>query len=79
MLPFVCRWEIVTMRLLRRLSHWIRLRANHAELVDELAFHRDMVERDLVRRGLSPEDAAIRGRIYPGIIDRQISPGYYSE
>ena len=45
------------MRLLRRLSHWIRLRSNHAELTDELAFHREMIERDFVRRGLSPEDA----------------------
>jgi predicted permease len=45
------------MRLLRRLSHWIRLRSNHAELADELAFHREMIERDFVQRGLSPDDA----------------------
>jgi predicted permease len=45
------------MRWLRRLRHWLRLRRHHAELMDELAFHRDMIERDLVRRGMTPSDA----------------------
>jgi putative ABC transport system permease protein len=51
------------MRLLRRLAYWARFRSHHAALMDELAFHRDMVERDLIGRGLSPpaaKDAARR-------------------
>src|SRR5215217_4226906 len=45
------------MRLLRRLAHWLRLGSQQAELADELAFHRELIERDFIRRGLSPEDA----------------------
>ena len=50
------------MRLLRRLAYWLRLRSNHADLEDELAFHREMIERDLLRRGASPDEARIQAR-----------------
>jgi hypothetical protein len=42
------------MRLLRRLTYWLRLSSHHSELEDELAFHREMIERDLVRGGMVP-------------------------
>jgi predicted permease len=45
------------MRLFQRFAHWLRLRSHQSELVDELAFHHEMVERDLVARGLSPQAA----------------------
>src|SRR5262245_27272077 len=50
------------MRLLRRLRYWRRLPSNHDELIDELAFHREMIERDLVQRGMSPADARAKAR-----------------
>ncbi|HKT08710.1 MAG TPA: ADOP family duplicated permease [Gemmatimonadaceae bacterium] len=50
------------MRLIRRLAHWIRARTHRAELEDELAFHRDMVERDLIVRGSTPDAARIGAR-----------------
>ena len=40
------------MRMLRRFAHWVRSRTHRGELEDELAFHREMVERDLIARGL---------------------------
>ena len=45
------------MRLLRRLAYWRRLSSHHADLMDELAVHREMIERDLIQRGMSPKDA----------------------
>ena len=45
------------MRLLRRARHWWRFRAHRAELDEELAFHRDAIAHDLVRRGHAPADA----------------------
>jgi len=45
------------MRWLRRLRHWFHLRRHHAELMDELTFHREMIERDLIARGVDPADA----------------------
>jgi putative ABC transport system permease protein len=50
------------MRWLRRLRHWLHLRRHHAELMDELTFHREMIERDLVNRGVSPADARTQAR-----------------
>src|SRR5262245_57117176 len=50
------------MRFIRRVAYWLRLSSHHADLMDEVAFHRDMVERDLVRRGLSPEEARNQAR-----------------
>src|SRR5919199_4501085 len=51
------------MRLLRRLAHVSRLRSHQADLAEELAAHREAVERDFLARGLSPyaaRDAARR-------------------
>jgi predicted permease len=45
------------MRLLRRVSRWLHSRAHDADLRDELAFHRELVEQELVSRGLSPQAA----------------------
>src|SRR5207253_1946070 len=45
------------MRLLRRLAQWMRFRAHGNELAEELAFHREAIERDLIARGHSPADA----------------------
>ena len=45
------------MRILRRLVHWRRFRANQAALDEELAFHRAEIERDLIARGQSPAEA----------------------
>jgi putative ABC transport system permease protein len=50
------------MRLVRRLAYWLRLRSNHADLLDELAFHREMIERDLVQSGVSPDHARTQAR-----------------
>jgi hypothetical protein len=51
------RVTVSVRRFLRRLTIWVRLRSHEAELSDELAFHREMIERDLRARGWSPEDA----------------------
>ena len=45
------------MRLLRRIAHWLRRSDNAADVADELAFHRSMIEDRLVRGGMSPDDA----------------------
>ena len=50
------------MRFLRRLAYWLRLTSKHDDLMDEVAFHREMVERDAVRRGLSADDARAEAR-----------------
>ena len=50
------------MRFLRRLAYWLRLRSNQTDLIDELSFHREMVERDLVRSGLTPDAAKTQAR-----------------
>ena len=50
------------MRFVRRLIHWLRLSSHHAELQDELAMHREMVEQDLVKRGMSPAAARAQAR-----------------
>ena len=50
------------MRFLRRLAYWLRLRSNHSDLIDELSFHREMVERDLIRSGLTPDVAKTQAR-----------------
>jgi len=47
------------MRMLRRLAHWLRFRARSAELEEELAFHRDAMQRDLIAGGCSPGDALV--------------------
>ena len=50
------------MRFLRRLVCWLRLRSNHSDLIDELSFHREMIERDLIRSGLQPDAAKTQAR-----------------
>ncbi|HEX4682450.1 MAG TPA: ABC transporter permease, partial [Gemmatimonadaceae bacterium] len=65
--PIVYRWDgalptssellPALARLARRLAHWLRARSGHNDLADELAFHRDMLERDFLARGLSPREA----------------------
>ena len=45
------------MRLVQRLAQWLRLGAGDAELAEELSFHRDAIERDLIARGLPPAEA----------------------
>ncbi len=50
------------MRFARRLAYWLRLRSRQADLMTELAFHREMVERDLVARGMSPAAARDEAR-----------------
>ena len=50
------------MRAFRRLGYWLRVSSHHDELQDELAVHREMVEQDLVRRGMSPAAARVEAR-----------------
>ena len=54
------------MRFIRRLAFWWRLRANHSDLRDELEFHREMLEGDLVRRGWSPADTHAHAKLTMG-------------
>lgn len=50
------------MRFLRRMAHWRHARRHRSGLAEELAFHREMIERDLVARGLPPDDARYAAR-----------------
>ena len=50
------------MRLFRRLAHWWQFRAHDAELQEELSFHRDAIERDLIARGQSAAEARAAAR-----------------
>jgi len=50
------------MRIVRRLEHWIRSRTHRGELEDELAFHRSMIEGNLIARGWTPDAARIAAR-----------------
>jgi len=45
------------MRLLRRLAQWLRFRANSTDVEEELAFHRESIERDLITRGHTAAEA----------------------
>ena len=45
------------MRLLRRLNQWLHLGAHDADLRDELALHRELIEQELLARGFSPQAA----------------------
>ena len=67
------------MRILRRLAVWWRLRAHGAELEEELSFHRDAIERDLIARGHSPADAraAARRRMGNETLMREESRGVW--
>ena len=50
------------MRMFRRLAHWWRFRANLSELDEELRFHRESIERDLMEQGHAPEQARAAAR-----------------
>jgi putative ABC transport system permease protein len=50
------------MRLLRRLAYWRRLSAHQADLMDEIAHHREMIEGELIQRGMSPAAASAEAR-----------------
>jgi putative ABC transport system permease protein len=50
------------MRIVRRLAYWLRLSSHHADLVNEVEFHRALVEQDLITRGMSPAAARIEAR-----------------
>src|SRR3954465_14405084 len=52
----------VDMCLLRRLAHWIRFRSHHDDLMEELAHHRELKERELLRLGNSPTAARDEAR-----------------
>jgi predicted permease len=67
------------MRMLRRLAHWWRFRAHSAELEEELSFHRDAIERDLIARGHSPADARRSARRAMGneLLMREASRGIW--
>src|SRR5690348_3185297 len=43
--------------LLRRIGYWLRARRADLDLEEELQFHREMVEQDIRRRGVSAADA----------------------
>ena len=45
------------MRFLRRLAQWMRFRSHARDLAEELAFHREAIERDLMARGHAPAEA----------------------
>ena len=49
-------------RLLRRFAFWRRLSSHDADLADELAHHRALIERDLIARGMSPREASGQAR-----------------
>jgi putative ABC transport system permease protein len=55
----------------RTLRTWIRRSAFENELRDEIRFHLDARAADLVRRGLSPADAARQARLEFGPIEKQ--------
>lgn len=48
--------------IFRRLSDWRHLSSRDAELRDELAFHRELLERDLTRGGMAPSAARRQAR-----------------
>ena len=50
------------MRLFRRLAYWRRLSAHQADLMDEMAYHREMIELELIRGGMSPAAARAEAR-----------------
>jgi predicted permease len=67
------------MRIVRRLAQWWRFRAHSAELEEELSFHRDAIERDLVARGHAPADARRAARRAMGneLLMREASRGVW--
>src|SRR5262245_53640493 len=50
------------MRLFRRLAYWLRFSSHYTDLIDEIALHRELIEQDLVRHGMSPAAARAHAR-----------------
>ena len=50
------------MRLLRRISYLLRRSDNAADVANEMAFHREMLERNLIQRGTQPDEARAAAR-----------------
>jgi putative ABC transport system permease protein len=50
------------MRLLKRVAHWLRRSEDTADLSDEMAFHRSLIEDKLVQGGMSSHDARAAAR-----------------
>jgi predicted permease len=67
------------MRILRRLAYWWRFRANAAEVDEELSFHRDAIEREMIARGHPPSDARRAARRAMGneVLMREASRGVW--
>ena len=67
------------MRIIRRLLHWWRFRAHAEELEEELSFHRDAIERELIARGHTPADARREARRAMGneLLMREASRGVW--
>ena len=49
-------------RFLRRLGHWVRFSARQDDIRDEVEFHREMIERELLERGYAPDEARDEAR-----------------
>src|SRR5690242_3747371 len=45
------------MRLMRRIRHWLSSSSPEADLAEELASHREMVERDMIAQGATATEA----------------------
>src|SRR6185436_5339676 len=67
------------MRLLRRIAHWLRFRSHAEDLAEELRFHRETIERDLIARGMAPAEArdAARRAMGPETQMREASRGVW--
>jgi predicted permease len=50
------------LRLLRRIAYLLRRSANAADIADEMSFHREMLERELIQAGQSPAEARVAAR-----------------
>jgi putative ABC transport system permease protein len=67
------------MRLIRRLAQWLRLGASDADLAEELSFHRETIERDLIAHGHSPVEARdeVRRAMGNETLSREASRGVW--
>ena len=67
------------MRILRRLAYWWRFRVQAAELEEELSFHREAIERELIARGHAPAEARRAARRAMGneLLMREASRGVW--
>jgi putative ABC transport system permease protein len=49
-------------RLFRRIRQWVRFSAREGDLRDEVDFHREMIQRELLDRGRTPDEARDEAR-----------------